>query len=61
MLKIYADLQVNSVRQFPCGLTSLISDVKDDTVDKFWVVAVFFQVVYAASMEFEGESESASP
>lgn len=58
MLKIYADLQVNSVRQFPCGLTSLISDVKDDTVDKFWV---FFQVVYAASMEFEGESESASP
>lgn len=60
MLKIYADLQVNSVRPFPCELTSVISDVRDDTVDEVWVVAVFFQVIYAASMEFEDGSERAS-
>lgn len=53
MLKIYADLQVNSVRQFPCGLTSFISYVRDDTVYEVRVVAVSFQVIHAASMEFE--------
>lgn len=59
-MKIYADLQVNSVKPFPYGHTSAISDVRDDTVDEVWVTAVFFQVIYAANMEFEGGSERAS-